>query len=276
MNMPLFNLLKKLSFKKITNYLLLRFSFISSSIFKKPFIYGKPVVVAFEPTNYCNLRCPECPSGTNGLTRAKGFMDMILFHKIIKELTHELISMIFYFQGEPFLHPQFLDLIKSAKKHKIYTSTSTNAHFIDEIKAKEIVKSGLDRLIISIDGLTQKTYENYRINGKLEKVISGTKHLIKAKKKFGQNFLKDESVLEKIIQSKPKDTLSVVEIGPGLGDLTQKLLTHCEKVVAFEIDLELCGVLREKFFEELSTKQLTLECTDVLEAWGEDSLLEEE
>ena len=100
--------------------------------------------------------------------------------------------------------------------------------------------------------------------------------MIKAKKKFGQNFLKDESVLEKIIQSKPKDTLNVVEIGPGLGDLTQKLLATCEKVVAFEIDLELCGVLKKKFSDELSSKQLTLECTDVLEVWGENSLLEEE
>jgi 16S rRNA (adenine1518-N6/adenine1519-N6)-dimethyltransferase len=99
--------------------------------------------------------------------------------------------------------------------------------------------------------------------------------LIKAKKKFGQNFLKDESILEKIIQSKPKDAATVVEIGPGLGDLTQKLLTNCEKVVAFEIDLELCGVLQEKFAKELDTKQLTLVCDDVLEAWGENSLLDE-
>jgi len=100
--------------------------------------------------------------------------------------------------------------------------------------------------------------------------------LIKAKKKFGQNFLKDESVLEKIIQSKPKDTATIVEIGPGLGDLTQKLLATCEKVVAFEIDLELCGVLRKKFSNELEAKQLTMVCNDVLESWSEGSLLDEE
>jgi radical SAM protein with 4Fe4S-binding SPASM domain len=66
----------------------------------------------------------------------------------------------------------------------ITTATSTNAHFIDEKKAEDIVDSGLDRLIISIDGLTQATYENYRIHGKLTKVIEGTKHLIAAKKKM--------------------------------------------------------------------------------------------
>lgn len=100
--------------------------------------------------------------------------------------------------------------------------------------------------------------------------------MIKAKKKFGQNFLKDESILEKIIQSKSNDTLPVVEIGPGLGDLTQKLLTHCERVVAFEIDLDLCDVLQEKFSKELEAKHLTLVCNDVLDAWGEQSLMDEE
>jgi len=100
--------------------------------------------------------------------------------------------------------------------------------------------------------------------------------LVKAKKKFGQNFLKDESVLEKIIQAKPKDAITIAEIGPGLGDLTQKLLSTCEKVVAFEIDLELCGVLKNKFSSELDSKQLTLVCDDVLDAWSESSLLDEE
>ncbi len=82
------------------------------------------------------------------------------------------------------MHPEFLELIKAAKRRRIYTATSTNAHFIDENKAKEIVESGLDRLIISVDGLTQETYEQYRVHGKLEKVISGTKHLVAAKKEF--------------------------------------------------------------------------------------------
>ena len=100
--------------------------------------------------------------------------------------------------------------------------------------------------------------------------------LIKAKKKFGQNFLKDASILEKIIQSKPNDAKTIVEIGPGLGDLTQKLLAHDEKVVAFEIDLELCGVLRQKFSKELEAKQLTMVCKDVLQAWDNSSLLDEE
>ena len=85
------------------------------------------------------------------------------------------------------MNPDFLTFIQQAKAKKIYSSTSTNAHFIDAKKAEEIVESGLDRLIISIDGLTQKTYENYRINGKLEKVIEGAKQMVKAKEKLKSN-----------------------------------------------------------------------------------------
>ncbi len=101
--------------------------------------------------------------------------------------------------------------------------------------------------------------------------------MIKAKKRFGQNFLKDESILEKIIQSMPNDGKKIVEIGPGLGDLTKRLLDSSEReVVAFEIDLELCDYLKDKFKNQLQTKQLTLVCNDVIKEWdSRESLLQE-
>jgi 16S rRNA (adenine1518-N6/adenine1519-N6)-dimethyltransferase len=98
--------------------------------------------------------------------------------------------------------------------------------------------------------------------------------LIKAKKKFGQNFLKDEAVLGKIIQSMPNDDIRVVEIGPGLGDLTKKLLQH-KSVVAFEIDDELCDILKKDFSSFLQTGKFSLNCTDVLHHWKDKNLLNE-
>ncbi len=100
--------------------------------------------------------------------------------------------------------------------------------------------------------------------------------LIKAKKRFGQNFLKDESVLQKIIQAMPNDNLKVVEIGPGLGDLTKRLLQKCEKITAFEIDLELCGYLQKRFSDEIEQKQLELVCDDILKQWSQDAPLVDE
>ncbi len=99
--------------------------------------------------------------------------------------------------------------------------------------------------------------------------------MIKAKKKFGQNFLKDESIVAKIIQAMPNDNDLVVEIGPGLGDLTEKLLHQNKRVTAFEIDLELCKYLNNKFSDEIEQKQLELICDDILKQWGENSLIDE-
>jgi radical SAM protein with 4Fe4S-binding SPASM domain len=90
----------------------------------------------------------------------------------------------FYFQGEPYINPDFLEMVKYAHSKGIYTSTSTNAHFLNEENARKTVESGLDRLIISIDGTTQETYEAYRKAGKLSNVIQGTKNILKWKKEL--------------------------------------------------------------------------------------------
>lgn len=145
-------------------------------------MWGKPFSLSIEPTTACNLGCPECPSGLKQFTRPTGKLDLDLHQRMLDQVSKSVFYINYYFQGEPFLHPQFLELIRQAKKHKIYTATSTNAHFIDQKKAEEIIDSGLDRLIISIDGLTQETYENYRVHGNLAKVIEATKLLIITKK----------------------------------------------------------------------------------------------
>ncbi len=97
--------------------------------------------------------------------------------------------------------------------------------------------------------------------------------LVKAKKKFGQNFLNDDITLNKIIQSMPKDDLKVVEIGPGLGDLTKKLLQH-RKVIAFEIDDDLCQILKSNFDSFIEKEYLDLKCIDILQYWKDKNLLD--
>jgi radical SAM protein with 4Fe4S-binding SPASM domain len=176
------NILKHLTIYRIWNLVLLYFSFLFSRILKKSIVLGKPFTVSIEPTTACNLGCPECPSGLKKFTRPTGKLDLEVNRILLQNLGKQLFYINYYFQGEPFLHPHFLDLIKDAKKHNIYTSTSTNAHFITPNVAKEIVASGLDRLLISIDGTTQETYESYRVSGKLSKVIEGAKAMVEAKK----------------------------------------------------------------------------------------------
>ncbi len=75
-------------------------------------------------------------------------------------------------------------MVKYAHSKKIYTATSTNAHYLNDAKAKATVESGLDRLIISIDGTTQDVYQSYRVGGNLNKVIEGAKNIVKWKKEL--------------------------------------------------------------------------------------------
>jgi radical SAM protein with 4Fe4S-binding SPASM domain len=179
-----FNFLSKLSLQKVMNFKLLIISYYFSKLFKKDFSKGMPFSISVEPTTSCNLRCPECPSGLRSFTRPTGMLTDDTFKNIIDDLSPTLSYLTFYFQGEPYLNPAFLKHVQYAHQKRIYTATSTNAHYLSPEKAEETVKSGLDRLIISIDGTTQSTYESYRIGGSLDKVLEGTKNMIAAKKKL--------------------------------------------------------------------------------------------
>jgi radical SAM protein with 4Fe4S-binding SPASM domain len=107
-----------------------------------------------------------------------------IYQKIVDELADYLIYLILYFQGEPYLNRQLFDFIRYASERRVYTAISTNAHYLTPTNARKTVESGLSRLIISIDGTTQETYQNYRIGGKLDKVLEGTRNLIEAKKEL--------------------------------------------------------------------------------------------
>jgi radical SAM protein with 4Fe4S-binding SPASM domain len=142
------------------------------------------MAVSIEPTTACNLRCPQCPSGLRQFTRPTGNLKKSTNQKILDGLGKNLQFINYYFQGEPFINPHFLDLVKEARKRNIYVLTSTNAHFISKEAADNIIESGINEVVISIDGTTQEAYENYRVEGELQKVIDGTKHLVQAKKKY--------------------------------------------------------------------------------------------
>lgn len=107
-----------------------------------------------------------------------------LYRNIIDQLAPTLSYLTFYFQGEPFLNNDFLDMVKYAASKNIYTATSTNAHFLKDEVARKTIESGLDRIIISIDGTSQDTYQSYRVGGSLEKVIEGTENILKWKRKL--------------------------------------------------------------------------------------------
>jgi radical SAM protein with 4Fe4S-binding SPASM domain len=107
-----------------------------------------------------------------------------LMQKVVDELSPNLLFMTLYFQGEPYLNKQFNAMVRMAADKNIYTITSSNAHYFSPEMAQEVVKSGLNRLIISIDGVDQDAYAHYRIGGNLQKVLDGTKNVLAAKKQL--------------------------------------------------------------------------------------------
>jgi radical SAM protein with 4Fe4S-binding SPASM domain len=181
------NFISKLTFRRLINGSKVLGSFYISRLLNRPVQWGYPVSVSFEPTTSCNLRCPECPSGLRQFSRPTGMLQNDLFKKTIDEIHKELLYLIFYFQGEPYLNPDFLEMVTYASDKKIYTATSTNAHYLTDEVAKKTVESGLDRLIISIDGTTQDVYKQYRVGGNLDKVLEGAKNIMKWKKELKSN-----------------------------------------------------------------------------------------
>jgi len=178
------NFVGKLTFKRTWNASKVLASYYLTQLTNKPTQWGLPFNISFEPTTSCNLRCPECPSGLRSFTRPTGMLQKNFFKDTVDQIADKLIYLYFYFQGEPYLNPEFLDMVKYASDKGIYTVTSTNAHYLNDDNAKKTIEAGLDRVIISIDGTSQETYENYRIGGKLEKVLKGTENLIKWKKEL--------------------------------------------------------------------------------------------
>jgi radical SAM protein with 4Fe4S-binding SPASM domain len=178
------NLFSKLTWRRFVNAFKVWCSYQLSKWTGKPIQWGLPISISFEPTTSCNLRCPECPSGLRSFSRPTGMLQQDFFSSTINQLHKDLFYLIFYFQGEPYLNPDFLDMVRYAADKKIYTATSTNGHYLTEANARKTIESGLDRLIISIDGTTQEVYQQYRVGGNLEKVLEGARTIMHWKKQL--------------------------------------------------------------------------------------------
>jgi radical SAM protein with 4Fe4S-binding SPASM domain len=156
------------------------YSYLKGSFTGIPDINGMPLSISTELTNNCNLHCPQCLSGSGLMGRERGFMDLELFKKIMKELSPYLYNVNLFFQGEPMLHPLFFSFLDNCLiPHSV---VSTNGHFLSQESSEQIVRTGLSKLIISLDGMDQETYSAYRVNGSMNRVIDGMNNVSHAKK----------------------------------------------------------------------------------------------
>lgn len=185
-----FTLISYLTLRRVWNGLITLLSYYYSRIFKLNYHPGMPISLSIEPTTSCNLSCPECPSGLRIFHRPTGQLNPERFAEWLPQFQKQAIWINFYFQGEPFLNKNIFTLIQQATDARLYTCVSTNGHFLNDANVGSILQCGLKLLIISIDGVTQSTYESYRIKGKLNTVLNGTKRLLKEREKMKGSKLK--------------------------------------------------------------------------------------
>lgn len=181
----LFRLAGCLTPKRLLNLIHLVVTWWMARLFKTTRIAQSPAAVSVEPTTRCNLRCPECPSGLRQFSRPEGSADTAAFERWIHQMKSTVIWLNLYFQGEPMLHGGFPEMIRVAKKAGMYVMTSTNGHFLTREHCEQLIDAGLDRLVISLDGLDQATYETYRKGGELSRVLAGVDTLCSLKQARG-------------------------------------------------------------------------------------------
>ncbi len=184
----LFHRISFLTPGRTLNLVKLWLSYWHSLFYRKAWMMGLPWSVTIEPNNTCNLHCPECPTGNGSLKRPAGMLEPSTFEKILSRLPRQTFYVNLYFQGEPILNPHCIDFIKELKSKNIYVTLSTNGNLLEDDVAREIVSSGLDELIVSMDGIGQGSYVRYRIGGNFFKVEEAIRNIVMLKNQLRRKF----------------------------------------------------------------------------------------
>jgi len=172
-----------------------------------------PVSAFIEPSNICNLHCPQCAAGAGKLDRPQGQMSPDDFRRILDALPSSVKTLYLWGQGEPFIAQGFTGMIRLASDRGYRTIVSTNGHFLTDAEA--IVTSGLDTLIVSLDGADEAVYSQYRVNGNFTEVIEGIRGICEAKRRLGTGpFVEIQCLLT--AQTVPQ-RVKVVGLGRELG-----------------------------------------------------------
>ncbi|MFO7978689.1 MAG: radical SAM protein [Bacteroidales bacterium] len=170
-------LARRITPTKALNLLKIKSGFFASRVTGKTLVWGRPFSVSAETAAVCNLKCPECVAGIGNTLRKQPLMDLPLFQEVVSDHSSHAFFANLYFQGEPFLNGRLPQMITMARDKGYYTSLSTNGHFLNQHKCREVIEAGLDHIIISLDGLTQDSYTFYRKGGDLQKVMDGIRTL---------------------------------------------------------------------------------------------------
>lgn len=175
---------KNASVKRLSNLCLCYYEMKTG----KTVLKARPLKLTIDPCSVCNLRCPLCPTGQRSGKRKHILMPFSDFKGIIDDVGDYIYEVGLYNWGEPFLNKDIYKMIALLKEKKIVVVMSSNLSMgFSPEDIDKIVNSGLDTLIVSLDGVSQKAYEQYRVGGNIGLVKENVKKISDAKKRLGKN-----------------------------------------------------------------------------------------
>lgn len=173
-----------------------------------------PAVLWIEPTNSCNLKCIMCPNSINK-NRKVGFMELNSFKAIVNQAESFASKVVLCISGESLLHPDFSKMVEYCHLKRIKTFVSTNATVLTKELSRAIIKSGLNRITFSFDGITKSTYEKVRVNAKFENTLKNIIEFLKIKKQLNAKIITELQIL--VMDQKGQE-----EVQNGLSDFVKR------------------------------------------------------
>lgn len=172
--------------------------------------FDRPYLAMIETCNFCNLRCPTCTTPHDKISRAKEVMRLDDYKKIIDNIKDYVSVILPWFSNEPFINPDMIEMIKYSHRNNLYTVISTNAVLLDNKKSKEVVGSGLDEIILCLDGMSKASYEPFRVGADFDAVMENIKNFCALKKKTARKkpFVEIQFILTKLNQKEVESARS--------------------------------------------------------------------
>lgn len=150
--------------------------------------WSLPLHMQFELTNYCNLRCPVCPTGANTVERRPAAMDVGLFERVMEEVGPYLLTASLWAWGEPLLHPRLEEILRVARRYPVALLLSTNGQVLDDERIQAaLLRHSPAHLIVAIDGLTDDTNSRFRAGARLKPALEGVRRLADQKRRSGRS-----------------------------------------------------------------------------------------
>ncbi|HEV8043148.1 MAG TPA: radical SAM protein [Bryobacteraceae bacterium] len=146
---------------------------------------GHPYLLIIDPCNYCNLRCPLCPTGLGTLDRPQKMMSLDCFKNYFDPLADHLFEAYMHNWGESLLNKEVYKMIAHAQARNVGTNLSTNFSETSTSDLQNLLDCGLEYLIVSLDGTSQDVYSHYRVRGKFENVLDNMTDIVRMRNARG-------------------------------------------------------------------------------------------